>query len=114
MQSAAPLAPTPQLPYYAVIFTSVRADGGDDEYARMAAEMLHLAADQPGYLGVESARDADGVGITVSYWASREAIRAWGEHARHRIAQAMGRAEWYAAFRLRVALVEEDRLFPPA
>ena len=68
------IAPTPQPPYYAVIFTSERTDG-DNGYADMALRMLELAAGQPGYLGIESARS--GLGITVSYWDSRDAIAAW-------------------------------------
>lgn len=65
------IAQTPEPPYYAVVFTSLRAEG-DQGYGAMAGRMLELAAMQPGFLGVESARD--GVGITVSYWANLEAI----------------------------------------
>lgn len=106
-----PFAPTPQPPYYAVIFTSLRSAGDGPAYEAMAARMLELAAQQPGFLGVESARGADGVGITVSYWASREAIRRWRNHAEHRLAQEQGRAGWYARFRLRICQVEEERGF---
>jgi len=101
-----PLADTPAPPYYAVIFSSLRTSV-EDGYAAMAQRMLNLAAQQPGYLGVESARD-DGAGITVSYWSSLEAIRAWKENAEHREAQRLGHAQWYAAFRLRVAKVERE------
>jgi heme-degrading monooxygenase HmoA len=104
--SQGPLANTPAPPYYAVIFSSLRSST-DNGYGAMADRMLELAAQQPGYLGVESARD-EGVGITVSYWASLEAIRAWKANAEHREAQRRGRAEWYSAFRLRVAKVERD------
>lgn len=101
-----PLADTPAPPYYAVIFSSLRTPV-DKGYDAMAERMLELAAQQPGYLGVESARD-EGVGITVSYWSSLEAIRAWKANAEHREAQRLGRAQWYSAFRLRVAKVERD------
>ncbi|MCY1380007.1 putative protein YqjZ [compost metagenome] len=70
--------------------------------------MLELAQNQPGLLGVESARGADGLGITVSYWASEEAIRAWRVLAEHRVAQQRGREEWYQAFRTRVAFVARE------
>src|SRR5262249_44173993 len=63
-------AAVPEPPYVAVIFTSQRAAGGDAAYAAAADAMEALAARQPGYLGIESARDADGFGITVSYWAT--------------------------------------------
>jgi heme-degrading monooxygenase HmoA len=101
-----PLADTPAPPYYAVIFSSVRT-AHEEGYGATAQRMLELAAQQPGYLGVESARD-DSVGITVSYWASLDAIRAWKANAEHLEAQRRGHTQWYAGFRLRVAKVERD------
>jgi heme-degrading monooxygenase HmoA len=98
-------ASTPQPPYYAVIFTSVRTEG-DNGYEHTADRMLELAAQQPGYLGFETARGTDGAGITVSYWESLEAIAAWRSHAEHRLAQAKGRATWYAQYAVRIAKVE--------
>jgi heme-degrading monooxygenase HmoA len=106
-----PLAQTPEPPYYAVLFTSVRTAADPEGYADMAERMLRLAAEQPGFLGVESARGADGPGITISYWASREAIHNWGRHLEHRLAQQGGRSRWYECFRLRVCRVEEERVF---
>ncbi|MBV8516285.1 MAG: antibiotic biosynthesis monooxygenase [Acidobacteria bacterium] len=103
-------ARTPEPPYYAVIFTSRRTEG-DDGYGDMTAKMMELAPQQPGFLGVESARGADGLGITVSYWESEEAIANWRSHAEHRIAQANGRGRWYAEFVTRVAKVERARSF---
>ena len=100
-----PFARTPQPPYYAVIFTTRRTPG-DNGYAEMAAQMDTLAAQQPGYLGIESARGADGVGITVSYWTSEAAIAAWKANAEHALARKLGRAQWYEHFELRVAKVE--------
>jgi heme-degrading monooxygenase HmoA len=99
-------AVTPEPPYYAVIFTSVRTPADPAGYVAMAERMVELARQQPGFLGVESARGADGLGITVSYWATEEAIRQWREHAEHQIAQSLGRREWYARYELRVARVE--------
>lgn len=72
----------------------------------MSDRMAELAAGQPGYLGVESARGSDGFGITVSYWVSLEAIAAWKAHAEHRIAQETGRKLWYEHYELRIARVE--------
>lgn len=98
-------ATTPAPPYYAVIFTS-RRTAIDEGYEAMSDRMLELARQQPGFLGVESARGADGLGITVSYWVSEEAIAAWKAHAEHRIAQYHGRGKWYEHFETRVARVE--------
>ena len=99
-------AKTPQPPYYAVIFTSLRTSADSAGYESMAERMVELAREQPGYLGVESARGADGLGITVSYWKDEASIRQWREHAEHQIAQAQGRREWYSCYELRVARVE--------
>jgi len=99
------IANTPPPPYYAVIFTSLRTEG-DKGYGQMADHMLELAARQPGFLGVESARED--VGITVSYWADLESIRQWKANVEHQVAQRLGREQWYSAFKTRIAKVERD------
>lgn len=104
MADSAP-ASLPAPPYYAVVFTSVRT-GGDNGYAERAGQMLKLAADQPGFLGVDAARGADGLGITVSYWRDEESIAAWRRHAEHALTRAHGRDHWYASFAVHVARVE--------
>lgn len=96
---------TPAPPYYAVIFSSTRTDT-DAGYGRMADRMLELAATQPGFLGIESARGADGFGITVSYWESEAAIIAWKAVAEHLAAQELGKRAWYADYEVRIARVE--------
>lgn len=101
------VAQTPEPPYYAVIFSSIRADW-DGSYDKMAEKMVQLAKEEPGFLGVESARDANGFGITVSYWNSEESIRKWKANAEHRLAQKYGREKWYARYFTRVARVERD------
>jgi len=98
-------ANTPEPPYFAVIFSSQRRDA-DPGYATMAHRMVELASQQPGFLGVESARDADGFGITVSYWSSEAAIRRWKADAEHLAAQRQGQSTWYAHYKVRIAKVE--------
>ncbi len=99
------IADTPEPPYYAVIFTTVR--DGDKDYAATNDLMMGLATTQPGFLGVEGA--GDGFGITVSYWRNRSDIAAWRDQADHALAQERGRSEWYATYCLRIAKVESDR-----
>lgn len=99
------IAHTPQPPYYAVVFTSLRS-GQEDGYADTATRMLELAAEQEGFLGVESARGSDGLGITVSYWRDEAAIARWRNQCEHRSAQQRGRRDWYDAFQVRVCRVE--------
>jgi heme-degrading monooxygenase HmoA len=104
-EPSAPLASTPEPPYVAAIFTSVRTPG-DSGYAAMAESMAELAAAQPGYLGMESARE--GVGITVSYWRDEAAARGWKQVADHRVAQRLGRDVWYSDYRVRIAHVVRE------
>ncbi|MGH3280476.1 MAG: antibiotic biosynthesis monooxygenase family protein [Trebonia sp.] len=106
MSEVQPTRP-PEPPYYAVIFTSVRTDG-DNGYAQRAQEMIRLAAGQPGFLGVDSTRGADGLGITVSYWRDEESINAWRTQADHARTRADGRAHWYESFAVHVARVERS------
>lgn len=96
---------TPAPPYYAVIFTSKM--GADDKgYGAMAQALVELAEKQPGYLGIESTRGADTLGITVSYWKDEASILAWKNQTKHLMAQKTGISKWYEHYELRVAKVE--------
>lgn len=99
------VAATPNPPYYAVIFTSLRTDG-DNGYGDMATKMVELAARQPGYLGFESARE--NIGITVSYWSDLESIKNWKANIEHKQAQKLGHEKWYSSFKVRISKVERD------
>ena len=100
----------PDPPYWAVIFSSRRRGRehpvDDAGYAAAAQRMADLTATRPGFLGIESARDAAGFGITVSYWASQEAVLAWRLDAEHSVIRGLGRERWYEHYELRVAAVE--------
>jgi heme-degrading monooxygenase HmoA len=99
-------ATLPLPPYYAVIFSSRRNADDEAGYGEAAQRMVELAAQQPGFLGVESTRGSDGFGITVSYWESEDAIAAWRRQAEHAATRAYGRQHWYEHYELRVAKVE--------
>ena len=104
------IAETPQPPYYAVIFSSLRNAANDEgvnqDYATTADRMVELAAQEEGFLGVESVRD--GLGITVSYWSDLESIKRWKGHCEHSIAQEKGQTQWYSSYKTRICLVERD------
>lgn len=102
---------TPAPPYYAVIFSSQLGEA-DPAYEQAAERMLELARQQPGFLGVESARGEDGFGITVSYWSSEAAILAWKQHPEHSAIRERGRAQWYRQFSTRVSKVQRAYGFP--
>lgn len=94
-------------PYYSVTFTSQRSARSDDAgYAAIAQRMVELASMQPGFLGVESTRGADGFGITVSYWKGLADIAAWRRHYEHMHTRDGGRMRWYSHYELRVSRVE--------
>ncbi len=102
------IAQTPQAPYYAVIFSTLRTDV-DDGYLETAHRMEELAKEQEGYLGIESVREE--LGVTVSYWKSLEAITKWKNNAEHTIAREKGRKLWYKEYKLRICKVERDYEF---
>jgi len=105
------IAKTPTAPYYAVIFSNLRT-AREESYDSTAQRMEALAAQQPGFLGIESVRD--GLGITVSYWESLDAISAWKAQGEHLLAQQNGRDKWYQNYKVRVARVERDYDFSAA
>jgi heme-degrading monooxygenase HmoA len=98
-------------PYYAVIFANQMRDDPKGLYGETASRMVELAEQQPGFLGFESTRDESGFGITVSYWKDRQSIKNWRDNVEHKVAQQMGREQFYSAFSLRVAKVESTRFF---
>jgi heme-degrading monooxygenase HmoA len=102
------IANTPTPPYYAVIFTSIRTEE-DRDYEKISFRMVELAKKQPGFLGVESARNE--TGITVSYWSDLESIKNWKQQAEHTVAQEMGRNEFYTTYKVRICLVQKDYIF---
>jgi heme-degrading monooxygenase HmoA len=108
--SASPFAATPQPPYYIVSFSSIRTEG-DLGYGVMADRMEELALAQDGCLGVESARGADGFGITNSFWRDEESIHAWKNVVAHLAAQKLGRERWYEQYQVRIARVERAYKF---
>lgn len=98
-------------PYTAVVFVSRRREGVGEEYAAVARRMDELARSAPGFLGMDSVRGADGVGITVSYWADRASAARWKSVAEHHAAQEAGRDRFYSSYRVRICRVEEDYSF---
>lgn len=99
-----------EAPYYAVIFTSLKKSDSE-AYNKMAERMEKLSAEQDGFLGIQSARGANGLGITVSYWKSLDAVAKWKTNAEHREAQATGKTDWYAGYEVRICKVEREYKF---
>lgn len=94
-----------ELPYYAVIFTSKR-NAGDNGYSDMAERMETLCKDQPGFLGMDHARNE--IGITISYWKTLDDIKAWKANAEHLEAQRLGYEKWYSFYNVKICKVERE------
>ncbi|MFJ6720698.1 MULTISPECIES: antibiotic biosynthesis monooxygenase [unclassified Streptomyces] len=107
--SAQPLPPF-EPPYVMAVFTSLRTsdDGG---YPQTSDRMAEIVRTNPGYLGHESARTPDGLGITVAYFRDHDSLSAWREDLEHRAAIEHGRAHWYQSYTLHVATVERSHGF---
>jgi heme-degrading monooxygenase HmoA len=105
----------PEPPYVSVIFASRRPlhEGSivEDGYGAAAARMAELVALQPGYLGMDSARNTEGFGITVSYWADEGSALAWRRNLEHAEVMRQGRERFYEAYTLRVATVHRASEF---
>lgn len=97
--------------YYAVIFTSQRTERDGEGYGKMAEIIDALAKQQPGFLRVESVREEDGKGITVSYWESLEAIQDWKANAKHLTAQQLGKEKWYTHYQVEICQVMKEYSF---
>lgn len=96
--------------YYAVIFTSIRTEV-EDGYGEMASRMEVLAQAQPGYLGMESFSNAQGLRVTISYWQEEAHLIAWKKQVEHREAQRLGQERWYQWYKLEVCKVERAYQF---
>jgi len=95
-------APAP--PYYAVIAPAeLREDIRG--YPELAAKLVELAKEQPGFLGIETGAQR-GFAVAVSYWTSLEAIDGWRRNARHLIAKEKGMSAWFEKYVTRIAKVE--------
>jgi heme-degrading monooxygenase HmoA len=94
-------------PYYAVIFVNQHSEDLHG-YAAMAESMANLAENREGYLGMDSLRNSEGMGVTISYWRDAESIRSWKQQVDHHYAQTLGRERWYQDYHLHIAKIERE------
>ena len=90
----------------AVIFLSGRTGADDAGYAAADEAMERAAAIRDGYLGIDSTRGGDGLGITISWWRDEAAALAWRDDPDHARIRDLGRARWYDWYRVIVATVD--------
>ncbi|MGW1609313.1 antibiotic biosynthesis monooxygenase family protein [Streptomyces sp. NPDC002285] len=106
------IAPVPahEIPYYAVVFTSVRTET-DAGYHATAERMGELVKEIPGFLGEDSAHTPGGLSVTVAYFRDLAGIEQWRTDAEHRAAKAYGREHWYERYVVHIARVERSTAF---
>ena len=93
-----------------VLFRSKLVDAPDG-YAEMAQEMLDTAKTMPGFVDVKAFKADDGERLTVVWWENEETLAAWRTHARHMVAQRLGRERWYQYYSVEVAEVRRATSF---
>ncbi len=92
--------------HYAVIFSNTLANTGDEQYYVFSNQMLEEVKKISGFLGVESYREKDGRGVTISYWENMEAIEQWKNNDQHKKAQKYGNEVAYLEYELKVCEVQ--------
>ena len=95
---------------HAVIFEVHPAEGGAEEYLKIAESISSLLQKQKGFISVERFQSAteQGKGLSLSFWESEAAIEDWRNKLPHRNGQKRGKGELFADYRIRVAEVVRD------
>ena len=94
----------------AVIFEVWPKDGHRDAYLDIAHGLRPELEKIDGFLSIErfSSMYEEGTLLSLSFWRDEAAVKAWREQIDHRAAQAKGRNELFADYRLRIADVLRD------
>ena len=88
-----------------LIRTKLRSDADLAAYGALSTQMEALLRSMPGFVDVNGYASTDGNEIGVVRFESLASLRTWREHPEHREAQARGRSEFYASYRIEVAEV---------
>lgn len=93
-----------------VIFEVWPAEGRQQEYLDLAAELRPLVEQVDGFLGVERYESLTEPGklLSLSFFRDEAAIAAWRAVAEHRVAQRRGRGGVFRDYRLRVVEIRRD------
>ena len=94
----------------AVIFEVWPGEGRTQEYLDIAASLRPLLEQIDGFISIERFESIYEPGklLSLSFWRDEQALETWRRLEAHRVAQAKGRAEVFADYRLRVAHVLRD------
>lgn len=95
---------------HVVIFEVEPTADGKPRYLEIAGELRAELQNIDGFLSIERFQSLNDEGrmLSLSYWRDAEAIAAWRANGSHRLAQAEGRRELFADYRIRIAEVVRD------
>lgn len=94
----------------AVIFEVQIQEGRQEEYLQIAAQLREHLVQVDGFISIErfASLSAEGKLCSLSFWKDESSIKKWREFKLHRMAQAKGKSEIFADYRIRVAEVIRD------
>jgi heme-degrading monooxygenase HmoA len=94
----------------AIIFEVMPNDGKADRYFEIAAGLKADLVEIDGFISVERFESLmqPGKFLSLSFWRDEAAVQEWRARTNHRAAQAEGRGDVFADYRLRVAEVTRD------
>ena len=85
-----------------------KSETAESQYLEIAAELRPLLDKIDGFISVERFRGVTSEGkiLSLSFWRDEQAVAKWREVYEHRCAQAKGRLELFAKYRIRVFTAE--------
>ncbi len=94
----------------AVIFEVRPKSDAVEAYLDIAAGLKPELEKMDGFISVERFKSLTDEGkiLSLSFWRDEDALKAWRNHAEHRVAQARGRGDIFEDYRLRVLSVIRD------
>lgn len=99
---------------FVVVFRSrLREDVDLAALEVMGMRMSELAHSMPGLISYKDFAADDGELVSIVEFADEASLLAWREHPEHRVAQARGRGEFFAEYRIQVCTPVRDYAFPP-
>ena len=97
-----------------VVFRIRLNPGVESEFQERLDEMLKLAADAPGLVGLHAFSSDDGELAYVIEWDSEESLLAWRNSSEHLVAMREGREKFYASYSLQICEERRRIDFPGA
>ncbi len=95
---------------HVVVFEVVLREGIGQKYFDLAAELRPELENIEGFISIERFESTvtENKYVSLSFWESEDAIKAWREHAGHQLAQEKGKSEIFSDFRISIGKVNRQ------